>query len=595
MPKSLSLDRAVSVVLPWLRDCDEKHATCQEPNVIFPRRLIDIAGDLRLVDNGEGGGSRPGKYATLSHCWGKEKAALEMPKTLSANVDRRLQGIEWAELPPLFRDAIQISRALGCAYIWIDALCIVQDDLADWRAESTKMAQVYSGAYFNLAASALESSSGTMFRDRTIHGKVGPIWKNTEHHADTFELDGFPDPECKVSVRRSLDQAHDSLYGVSQYPRAQEPLLNRAWVFQERMLSRRTIHFGTSEVMWECRCCYHCECGMIAPPTTSIGATPPATPTKDLTSIMDFMSPGDNVSVPKKAVLSAICSPTASSTDVFNFWMQVVSEYSLLDLTWESDRLVALGGVARKIQQATGFTYLAGLWLEDLPRSLLWSGVGINRSLRPSLNPSWSWISRPRGSRLAKIRWDARLTERFTRDPRLRIHSSGTCCRYVDDNPFGDVLSGQIQMSAAYVRGTLRNAVIGTAHPWLYVDLANLNNRLGRPPETTGPYNNCMVALLLMDHYPLEANAQLEGLDVYCLFLGTSGDEKSAKGCHDCVLIMKAHQSQDGTYFKVGISYCEGLPISFQSNDGTMVSTVYSPSDLKHLFSDAEVKQFTLV
>ncbi|KXX79572.1 hypothetical protein MMYC01_204477 [Madurella mycetomatis] len=463
VPESLSLDRALSVVLPWLRGCDEKHATCQEPNVILPRRLIHIAGDLRVVDNGEGGGSRPVKYATLSHCWGEEKDVLAMPKTLLANIDKRMQGIDWEELPPLFRDAIQISRALGCAYIWIDALCIVQDDLSDWRAESTKMAQVYSGAYFNLAASALESSSETMFRDRTIN--VDLVGKIIERHTDTFEMTGFPDPGCKVSVRRSFDQAHDSLYGVSQY------------------------------------------------------------------------------SLPKKAILSEICLPTASATDVFNFWMYAVSEYSLLDLTWESDRLVALGGIARKIQQATGFTYLAGLWLEDLPRSLL---------------------------------------------------CSGTYCRYVDDNPFGDVLSGQIQMSAAYVRGTVRQIIIGgRAYPWFYVDFANLNARLGGPPELTERCNSCMVALLLMDNYPLEANAQLEGLDVYCLFLGTSGGEKSAKGSRDCVLIMKAHQSQDGNYLKVGISDCRD-PGSFEGDDGTVV-LAYSPPDLKHLFSDADVKQFTLV
>ncbi|GAB1317117.1 hypothetical protein MFIFM68171_07327 [Madurella fahalii] len=599
VPRSLSLDRVVSLVLPWLRDCDKKHAACQEPNIILPRRLINIAGDLRLFDNGEGGGSGLPKYATLSHCWGDEKAVLVMPKTLSANINERMRGIDWEELPPVFRDAIQISRALGCAYIWIDALCIVQDDPRDWRAESAKMAQVYSGAYFNLAASALRNSSGTMFRDRTIY--VDHAWDLVEHPMDTYEMTDFPNSGCKVSVRRSFDRPHHSVYGLSWYSRQQDPLLNRAWVFQERILSRRTIHFGTSEIMWECRSCYHCECGMIAPTTALTSATPTATPMEDIT--VEDLALSDNylanqpslgdISVPRKAVLSKICSAGVSTIDVFNFWMQTVSEYSLLDLTWESDRLVALGGIARKVQQAMGFTYLAGIWLEDLPRSLLWSGAGINRSQRPSLTPSWSWIARPRGSILAKIHWDAKLGERFTRDPRLQIHNAGTFCRYVDDNPFGDVLSGQIQMSAAYVRGTLRQTISDPErHYPLYVDLADLNGRLTRPSELSGDHRGVRVALILEHIYDLTA-PELVGSDVHWLFLGTSGAQKSADDSQDCILIVKAHPSQDDNYLRVGISDCGRRDILVGGDTGHIV--IYSPGDLKDLFSDADVKLFTLV
>ncbi|KAK0625166.1 hypothetical protein B0T17DRAFT_456093, partial [Bombardia bombarda] len=201
-------------------------------------------------------------YATLSHCWGKRNAADQMIKTLSSNIDRRMVGIDWQELPQLFQDAIEVARALGCKYIWIDALCIIQDEDQDWI---------------------------------------------TKRACETFQVVGLDDKNCKVSVRHSFDRAHHHLHGQSEHKRVEEPLLDRAWVFQERLLSRRTIHITTSEILWECRNCYLCECGM-------------------------------NISI----------NP-------------------------QIDRDVALAGIAQHIHEATGFTYLAGLWLEDLPRSLYWT------------------------------------------------------------------------------------------------------------------------------------------------------------------------------------------------------------------------------
>lgn len=589
------------MIQPWLRNCDNNHAACQETNPVLPRRLIDIAGHPRLVDNGQAGQSQisGAKYATLSHRWGDEEAAAATPKTLSSNIHQRMQGIDWDELSPVFRDAIQIARALGCPYIWIDALCIVQDDRQDWRDESVKMAQVYSGAYFNLAASALKDGSRSMFRDRTIN--VGPSYRRITRSIDTLEVAGFSSPESRVFVRHSFDRPHHDLYGRSQFGREQETLLTRAWVFQERLLSRRTIHFGASEIMWECRNCYHCECGMIAPSSLSTAGSAEDITVQDLAAPRDGRFPwlrGErNAAVPKKAALSKICSPNAPASNVFNFWMEAVSEYSLLHLTEESDRLVALGGIARKVQEATGYTYLAGIWLEDLPRSLLWSGAGITRIRASSPGPSWSWISRKPGSRLERIHWN-QVGSIFVPSPRLRIHRTGTSCEYVDGNPFGAAVCGKIQMSAACVRGTvktiewLKEGDEG-ADRWLFVDLGDLNSRLALPRQVPEGLGEAIALLgIWSDEYPINSLSQFEGLEVLCPLIGTAlWDAKNEAGTQlkqDIVLFLTPHPHHENCYSRVGIS------VSGWIGSGEGIKG-FSPSDLEELFSDAEVKQLTLV
>jgi hypothetical protein len=85
----------------------------------------------------------------------------------------------------------------------------------------------------------------------------------------------------------------------------------------------------------------------------------------------------------------------------FDDWFEVVKEYSRLRLTRESDRLVALMGVATVFQASLQCGYLAGLWLNDIARGLLWvvtryqSVDSARKPRRPqeAFAPSWSWAS----------------------------------------------------------------------------------------------------------------------------------------------------------------------------------------------------------
>ena len=134
----------------WLLDCDQWHdeckPACSTPGTPLPSRVLDLRGldgvDVRLVD----GAALSGKYAALSHCWG-EGASLT---TMKASLKQRHERIAITELPMLFQDAVYCARELSIDYLWIDALCIVQDDYADWEAEAARMADVFRNAQVTL-------------------------------------------------------------------------------------------------------------------------------------------------------------------------------------------------------------------------------------------------------------------------------------------------------------------------------------------------------------------------------------------------------------------------------------------------------------
>lgn len=223
----------------WVKVCDDSHKCLSKQAVagenLLPTRVLDV-GDaanpsLRLLD---GYGRKTGKYAALSHCWGQLSEDQRFC-TYHSNIVAHRECIDEARLPPTFRDAVHVTRALNIPYLWIDSLCIIQDDQQDWQAESSRMEEVYSSAYCTLAASAASSS-----------------------------LDGFlgaRDPRLCVAV----DSPRRGTYYVCQavddfYADVEQGALNkRGWVLQERALSRRSIHFSATQVYWECGQGVHCE------------------------------------------------------------------------------------------------------------------------------------------------------------------------------------------------------------------------------------------------------------------------------------------------------------------------------------------------
>ena len=122
----------------WIKDCLENH-DCSSYGGMRPSRLLFVGDDLspaRIVENEPSAVSAP--YVALSHCWGPN-GLPDTAKTLLQNLKTRTESVSLASLPRSFQDAAEITRRLDYRYVWIDALCIVQDDKNDWVREGAQM------------------------------------------------------------------------------------------------------------------------------------------------------------------------------------------------------------------------------------------------------------------------------------------------------------------------------------------------------------------------------------------------------------------------------------------------------------------------
>ncbi|KAL3292715.1 HET-domain-containing protein, partial [Colletotrichum asianum] len=140
----------------WLETCErDAHRECQPIEGLLPTRLIDVGlqtGILRLVHS-DSLDEREGRvrYATLSHCWGLPGVQGRL-KTTRQTVEAFCQEIPERSLPKTFRDAIRITKSLEIPYLWIDSLCILQDDPDEWQREASRMKDVYSGGVVTISA-----------------------------------------------------------------------------------------------------------------------------------------------------------------------------------------------------------------------------------------------------------------------------------------------------------------------------------------------------------------------------------------------------------------------------------------------------------
>jgi hypothetical protein len=250
-------------------------------------------------------------------------------------------------LPKTFRDAIQICRKLGIYRLWIDALCIIQDDLKDWEIESAKMASIYAGASLTIAASNGETSESGCFHKP----------RNTPF---LIKVNG---DSTNLSVR--MHERHDNfIQDVFLSSAGAEPLFTRGWALQERLLSRRILHYTKSEVVWECTTCMDCQCG-------GVGSTS-----------YEHL----------KCEFGSIDSAKVDGVEnLRTLWLKLVQNYTHRKLTKSRDKYPALSGLARRFAEKGAGTYLAGHWTSDLAQSLLWRPLmGYSRL---EATPSWSWAS----------------------------------------------------------------------------------------------------------------------------------------------------------------------------------------------------------
>ncbi|KAF4960223.1 hypothetical protein FSARC_10546 [Fusarium sarcochroum] len=301
------------------------------------------------------------RYAALSHRWGAVRPLM----LLQALEGIFHEGIAFDSIPATFQDAIRLSNALGIEYIWIDSLCIIQDSKDDWHAEAAHMASVYSQAYVTISATAAQDSAAGLKEQNSMLKypcEIIPSWS------------GFSREEIPPDGVRIINKGAFCDEVLSQ------PLFRRGWVFQEWILSPKTIHVARDQLWWTSASSMKSE--SFASNETCEGYEFEAN-----REFQHTMAPGTLYSIKGQ-----------SDRTLRPVWHTLLQDYMSRALTFESDRLVAFAGIAALYQSYADIpsdSYLAGIWRQALLQDLLWAITDGRKVIPPQLYraPSWSWAS----------------------------------------------------------------------------------------------------------------------------------------------------------------------------------------------------------
>ncbi|KAI1373436.1 hypothetical protein F4677DRAFT_223159 [Hypoxylon crocopeplum] len=396
-----------------------------------------------------------GRYMTLSYCWGDSGTMLKLTRK---NIDEWMKtGIPYTELPKTFQDAVRLSLFLGNDYLWIDSLCIIQrpnrpktsipativpsgpsaaakavkdeaeaDDAAakdDWTRESKTMADVYRHSKCNIAATASQGPTEGCFYSRNP-SVISPL-------QITFRIGEIPCEERYLFLNENIWK--ENVEGA--------PLNSRAWVMQERILAPRQIHCGREQLLWECHetiACetfpfifeFHEEFTEIGAGYTEISGLSLSLTLLDMSELRfpktrhdqypschiccndidrhcGLWCGGFGVKSIVPGIVETLGRLKEATRDewiahtrhhIYQGWVELVREYSDYALSHRTDKLIAISGIASRIQDVLEDMddYVAGLWRSQLPWQLLWSTsqrYPDNTNPRYDIGPSWSWAS----------------------------------------------------------------------------------------------------------------------------------------------------------------------------------------------------------
>jgi hypothetical protein len=349
------------------------------PNAPFAARILEVLtlnGDhiLRLV-SGDSFDHHYQQYAVLSHCWG----GVDIPaKTTRANVDKYFISIDIETLPKTFQEAIEISRALQLRYLWIDSLTIIQHDLPDWQCESAKMAAIFRNATITISASSAENSTQGCGIGNHLPSSIQftlPHRGTREEHSPFMAI-------CQTSHRDSV-LGRDDRFGFYKYP-----VHRRAWIFQEKLLSRRILHATHGLFIYQCATIFETE-----------------------DNILDYK---DRNNLLASHIPEHIVHPAASHNrghdDIRRTWWSWMDDFATRRLTKPTDNYAALAGVTALYQELTGDEPVLAMWKRHLVVHLAWA-VRVSEDGRDKLTtcsasdrrPSWTWMSYPHGTVLPEF------------------------------------------------------------------------------------------------------------------------------------------------------------------------------------------------
>ncbi|KAK3365347.1 heterokaryon incompatibility protein-domain-containing protein [Lasiosphaeria ovina] len=328
------------------------HSSCRpNPNftIDYPQRMLKITAEqVFLVDFDS---SNIANFAALSYCWGdKHTLELKPPLRLTAATLHNIRsGVQISELPLTLKQAIDICGYLDLEYIWIDALCIIQDNPSDWAREAKKMATVYAtSAVTIIAASSTSCHSGFLTTTRNL-----------------FIVNTPPHPPLRLVAQPGrLSGFYSEIHITSDH------IDKRGWTLQEELLSTRYIKFTEDDVQWMCGSGTECICGQ---PTARDKLRPFLT-----TEYEEIQRQ------PREE------------------WLSIAAGLANRHFSVATDKLQALSGLARMNESEMQSIYVAGIWkshMQPEPNStstrtaLAWKVKDIGRCYEAYVAPSFSWAS----------------------------------------------------------------------------------------------------------------------------------------------------------------------------------------------------------
>lgn len=337
-------------------------------------------------------------------------------------------------------------------YLWIDSLCICQDDSQDWAHESGHMADVYSNAYIVIAANRSSDNTGGCFHKRAAYMKV---------------LADIPLMGRKACVH-AMPLSPPEHPWFHSFDFDTEPLSSRGWALQERTMAQRVLHYNNRQIYFECACGIEAEDGHLR------------------------MIPRNNY----ESSLTA--------------WYNLVGQFTRRELSKATDKLPAMSGWAKKLQEEIGADYIAGLWSNDLIYGLSWShgwtdGSGAERpaSLEEYTGPSWSWTN------CRNVQWDFPFEEGISRVVDWHVEPKETA------NLFGEV------RDTCYIR--MHGPVAAIKQSSLERYLAEDKPRTEMAADPEEPISETELAewfFLDFDHESYEKSGEWRNGDLRTILLG---------------------------------------------------------------------------
>ncbi|KAI6362735.1 hypothetical protein MCOR25_006136 [Pyricularia grisea] len=237
-------EKNVKMARDWINGCLQSHKRCQQwvPSTPppLPYRIIDLETPAKPVLNifDKDPKSRPSAdYAALSYCWGLGKTL----RTTKATLDSHMSGIPIDTLPTGLQDAVQATVALKLRYLWIDCLCIIQDDAADWIMHSShEMQTIYGQSTVTISATSSDDASKPWL-STSLQSSPVKLWDGQIPGGDSSN------PTTQGLATYLIPPIHSWDLNIDA-----APLSQRGWALQERLLPRRVLHFGEHQMAFEC-------------------------------------------------------------------------------------------------------------------------------------------------------------------------------------------------------------------------------------------------------------------------------------------------------------------------------------------------------